>query len=90
MTCEMMPQIGNPTLSNLSEQIYEHWKACDHLKEVYYAKVQPYVPEWVRSLPRRDRRHFTPAKHDALALANARKVNAERNVQPSARQNREG
>jgi hypothetical protein len=80
MTCEMLPRIGNSTLEELSEQIYEHWKACDRLMEVHYAKVQPYVQEWVRSLPRRERRNFTPARHNALTIANARKANAERNA----------
>ena len=44
MLCEEHQQINNPTLANLSENIYEHWKACDELKAIHYSKVQPYVP----------------------------------------------
>jgi len=79
-TCEMLPRITNATLEELSEEIYKHWKACDRLMEVHYAKVQPYVQGWTRSLPRHERRNFTPAKHNARVIANAHKTNAVRNA----------
>jgi hypothetical protein len=83
MLCEDHQQIANSTLVNLSEQIYEHWKACDELMAVHYSKVQPYVPGWVRSLPRRDRKNLTPAKHNARAIA-ACKAMAERDTRKAA------
>jgi len=75
--CEDHPQIGNQTLANLSEQIYEHWKACDELMAVHYSKVQPYIPAWARSLPRHERKNFTPAKHNVRAIADARRAAAD-------------
>ena len=84
MLCEEHQQIGNSTLANLSEEIYEHWKACDELMAVHYSKVQTYVPGWVGSLPHRDRKNFTPAKHNARAIANAHKAMAERDAREAA------
>jgi hypothetical protein len=84
MLCEEHQEISNPTLANLSEEIYEHWKACDELKAVHYSKVQPYVPGWVSSLPRRDRKNFTPAKHNARIIADARRAIAERDARETA------
>ena len=83
-TCEEQPQIGNLTLANLSQHIYEHWKACDDLMAVHYSKVQPYVPGWVGSLPRRDRKNFTPEMHKARAIADAHRAMAERSVRETA------
>jgi hypothetical protein len=84
MLCEEHEQIANLTLANLSEEIYEHRKACDELKSVHYSKVQPYVPGWLSSLPRRDRKNFTPEKHNARAIAAAREVIVERDVKEAA------
>jgi hypothetical protein len=84
MLCEEHKQIANLTLANLSEEIYEHWKACDELKSVHYSKVQPYVPGWLSSLPRRDRKNFTPEKHNARAIAAAREAIVERDVKKAA------
>jgi hypothetical protein len=78
--CEEHQQISNPTMAELSEEIYEHWRACDELMAVHYSKVQPYVPGWADALPRRDRRNFTPEKHNAQAIAEAHKATAERNA----------
>jgi hypothetical protein len=82
--CEEQLQIGNPTLTNLSEQIYEHWKACDELMAVHYSKVQPYVLDWVRSLPRHDRKNFSPEKQKVRAIAAAREAMAERSARTAA------
>jgi hypothetical protein len=38
MLCEEHQQVSNTTLVNLSEEIYEHWKACDELKAAHYSK----------------------------------------------------
>jgi hypothetical protein len=82
--CEEQQQIGNSTLADLSEQIYEHWKACDELMAIHYSKVQPYLTGWVGSLPRRDRKNFTPEKHNARTIADARKAMAEREAKETA------
>ena len=82
--CEEHEQIGNSTLANLSEQIYEHWKACDELMAVHYSRVQPYVRGWANSLPGRDRKNFTPAKHNASAIAHAHEAMAEHDAREAA------
>lgn len=77
MLCDDLPQIGNKTLAELSGQIFEHWKACDELMDVHYAKVQPYVPEFTRSLRWSERWNYTPSRHHDRALASARMAIAE-------------
>jgi hypothetical protein len=78
--CEEHPRIANVTLENLSEEVYEHWKACDELMAVHYVRVLRFVPGWVESIPRRDRKNFTPAKHHARSLAAAHKAMDQRRV----------
>jgi hypothetical protein len=87
--CEENQQIGNSTLVNLSEEIYEHWRACDELEAVYYSKIQPHVPGWLSTLPRRERKNFTPAKHKARSIATAREAAAKRKAGEAANQSTE-
>jgi hypothetical protein len=49
-----------------------------------YSKVQPHVPGWVSSLTRRDRKNFTPAKHNARIIADAHKAIADCDAKKTA------
>lgn len=57
--CEGTQSIKNQTLEIFSGHIYDHWKACDNLMILYYAKVLPYVSSSEAALSRRDRKNRT-------------------------------